>query len=186
METILIALGSNCRFGDNAPDFVVDLAIQRLRRDLTSDLRQSRLYRSPAFPKGSGPDFINAAVVLQSDLPAAQILSRLHAIEAGLGRERAERWGPRTADLDLIAVGGQVVPNRAVLRRWMDLPADDQRKEAPDQLILPHPRMQDRAFVLMPLAELAPGWIHPVTGRSVAQMVDDLSADARGELHPLT
>ena len=88
-------------------------------------------------------------------------------------------------DLDLLGFGDEVIPNRAEFLRWHDLPGDSQAKEAPDQLILPHPRMQDRGFVLVPLAEVAPDWIHPVLGQSVAQMLAALDPAEIRDVRPL-
>lgn len=154
----------------------------------------SRFWRTPAMPAGSGPDYINAAALFSSTLTPGAILARLHAIEARFGRDRSTgRWSARVLDLDLIACGAQILPDRAVLQHWMALPPDQQTCQTPDRLILPHPRLQDRGFVLGPLAEIAPGWRHPVTGRTVLQMLAALPAAAwdgmaseTGAIHPFT
>jgi len=78
-----------------------------------------------------------------------------------------------------------VLPDPAGFRHWLDLPPEAQSREAPDRLILPHPRMQDRAFVLVPLADVAPDWRHPVLGRTVTQMRDALPAGLLAEVVPL-
>jgi 2-amino-4-hydroxy-6-hydroxymethyldihydropteridine diphosphokinase len=78
-----------------------------------------------------------------------------------------------------------VLPDAGTVRRWLDLSAADQARLAPDELILPHPRMRERAFVLAPLAEVAPDWRHPLLGLSVAEMLASLPAAARAELRPL-
>ena len=142
----------------------------------------SRMYQTPAFPPGSGPDFVNAAVAVDTDLDARDVLRRLHGIEASFGRERAERWGPRTLDLDLIALGDQVLPDAQTHLAWRELSLADQQSRAPDQLILPHPRMHERAFVLIPLADIAPDWVHPLLGPTVAEMVTELPDKAREEV----
>lgn len=186
MKTALIALGSNCHMGDILPETLVKYAIQHIRYDLTSQASESRLFHTPAFPEGAGPAFVNAAIALQCNHSAAEILRVLHEIEARLGRVRQGRWGPRTMDLDLIALDDEIHPDRATLRHWVDLPMAEQQRAAPDQLILPHPRLQDRAFVLVPLADLVPDWCHPLTGRSIAQMLDDLPAQDRAEVVALS
>jgi 2-amino-4-hydroxy-6-hydroxymethyldihydropteridine diphosphokinase len=142
----------------------------------------SPFYATPCFPAGAGPDYVNAAVALKWDRTAKEVLTALHRIEAELGRSRVQRWGQRTVDLDLIAIGDQVMPDAQTFAHWRDLPLDQQMKEAPDQLILPHPRMQDRAFVLVPLADVAPDWVHPVSGLSVVQMRDALDPAVRAEV----
>ncbi|MBU3030343.1 2-amino-4-hydroxy-6-hydroxymethyldihydropteridine diphosphokinase [Paracoccus marinaquae] len=145
----------------------------------------SRIWRTPAFPPGSGPDFANAAARIATTLTAGALLERLHAIEAEFGRDRSTgRWSVRVLDLDLIALDDLVLPDAATLRRWIDLPPGQQRNEAPGQLILPHPRLQDRGFVLGPLAEIAPGWRHPLIGQSVAEMLDRLGPAGLAGMRP--
>lgn len=182
---ILIAVGSNAgsTFGD--PKATVSEVFHHLRKAGLSICAESRLFRSPAFPKGAGPDFVNAAVLAESPLPADEILALLHRIESDFGRERITRWGARTLDLDLISFQEEVLPNQAVFQHWVDLPLAEQKIKSPDQLILPHPRMQDRGFVLIPLADVAPNWLHPVFGKTVQQMVDGLSAEEWAEITPI-
>jgi 2-amino-4-hydroxy-6-hydroxymethyldihydropteridine diphosphokinase len=149
---------------------------------------KSRFFRTPCFPAGTGPDYVNAACIVQvsGDLSPHAVLARLHDVEAIFGRRRARRWGMRTLDLDLLAYGDSVLPDADTQTRWRDLPDADQARLAPDQLILPHPRLQDRAFVLVPLADVAPGWRHPVLGLTVADMVSRLPAADRAAVVPIT
>jgi len=182
----LIALGSNAASSDILPLEAVKSAIAALESQLATKIRCSRLYRSPAFPPGAGPDFVNAACAVRVAEPVAargeDLLVRLHRIEAAAGRQRDGRWTPRVLDLDLIAWEDRIAPSADIVRHWMELPLSRQATEAPDRLILPHPRLQDRAFVLKPLADVAPGWRHPVLGRSVAEMLDALPAEASREV----
>ena len=118
----------------------------------------SRFWRTPAHPAGSGPDYVNAAALVAAEAEPEAILALLHGIEAHLGRTRAGgRWAARGIDLDLLAVGSAVLPDTAMQDRWRSLAAAAQAQVAPEGLILPHPRLQDRGFVLLPLAEIAPG-----------------------------
>jgi 2-amino-4-hydroxy-6-hydroxymethyldihydropteridine diphosphokinase len=180
----LIALGANAPAPQGGPAASLRAAMVEIAA-LGRNARCSRLWRSPAFPAGSGPDFVNAAMALDTPLSAPALLDALHAIEARFGRERQRRWGPRSLDLDLLAHGEEVLPDRAGWARWRDLPLERQMRETPEALILPHPRLQDRGFVLVPLAEVAPDWRHPVTGLTVTRMRDGLPAAAHEGLEPL-
>lgn len=142
-------------------------------------IRCSALYRTPAFPAGAEPDFVNAALTFDSPLDPDQVLQLFHRIEAAHARTRRHRWAGRTLDIDLIAAGDAVLPDRATWRRWHDLPPAAQRSETPAELILPHPRLQDRGFVLVPLMDVAPEWRHPVLGRTIAQMCAEIPAEDR-------
>ncbi|MEM9798477.1 MAG: 2-amino-4-hydroxy-6-hydroxymethyldihydropteridine diphosphokinase [Pseudomonadota bacterium] len=160
--------------------------IQRAARDvgiLPTDM--SRLYRTPAFPPGSGPDYVNAVGLLRTAVPPSAVLARLHAVETRHGRRRDVRWGARLLDLDLLAVDGLIRPDPPRLRQWIDLPAEEQIRALPDRLVLPHPRLQDRAFVLVPLCDVAPSWRHPLTGRTAQAMRDGLPAAESAAVRPL-
>lgn len=142
-----IALGSN--LGDSRA--TLEAAVQQLAQ--TPEIQvtaRSHWYQTAAIGPPQ-PDYWNGCVLLQTtDAPLA-LLERLLAIEAQFGRVRRERWGPRTLDLDLLLV-------------------DDLILELP-RLQLPHPRMRERAFVLVPLAEIAPDWVEPVSGCAIADLV---------------
>lgn len=182
---VLICLGSNdfSKFGDLTQ--TVQKAMLLIGELSTIPARRSGLYRTPAFPPGAGPDFVNAAVAIWTVLSPEVLLGRLHEIEALAGRERRKRWGQRTLDLDLVAVDDIVCPDRKVFDYWQSLDASAQQIQAPDCLILPHPRMQDRSFVLVPLAEIAPDWVHPVFGKTIDQMLEGRPAAERATVVPM-
>ena len=121
-------------------------------------LRASRLYRTPAWGGVAQPDYINAVAMLQTALPARGLLDALLAIERMHGRDRARetRWGPRTLDLDLLLHG-------------------DARVDEPG-LRVPHPHLHERAFVLLPMAEIAPDAVVPGVGR-VRELAAAMAAD---------
>jgi 2-amino-4-hydroxy-6-hydroxymethyldihydropteridine diphosphokinase len=118
-------------------------------------------------------------------MDADAIMAALHKIEAEAGRTRSVRWGQRALDLDLIGLGGQILPDEKTHQFWRDLPLAQQLNSAPDQLIVPHPRLQDRSFVLVPLGDVAPDWVHPVLGLTVTQMRDARPAVERASVLPI-
>jgi 2-amino-4-hydroxy-6-hydroxymethyldihydropteridine diphosphokinase len=183
----LVALGANLPFDGSPPAQTLARAVAALAEEGVTLLGLSRFFATPCFPAGAGPDYVNAAALLQTDSAddLASILGRLHTVEARFGRKRAQRWGMRTLDIDLLAVGDSVQPDAGTQDRWREMPQEAQIATTPDQLILPHPRIQDRAFVLVPLADIAPDWVHPRTGLSVRQMLAALPAEDRDAVKPL-
>lgn len=181
----VVAVGSNMPLGGKPPTETVTSSIAILADRLGKLHKSSGLYRTPAFPAGSGPDFVNAVVAVQTSLGAAQVLDLLHVIESEFGRTRKKRWGQRTLDLDLIALDGQVLPDPVAHAHWRDLPLQEQAATTPTELVLPHPRLQDRSFVLVPMAEILPDWRHPSLGLTVAQMLAARPATERTDVRPI-
>ena len=145
-----VALGSN--LGDRAAH--LNYAVQRLR-DLLDGLRVSRFYDTvPVGAPGPQPLFLNAAAVGRAAMPARELLDALLSIEEERGRERPYPNAPRSLDLDLILFGDATI----------DEPG----------LIVPHPRFRERRFVLQPLAEIAPEMKDPVTGKTVADLLNSV------------
>jgi len=158
----LIALGSNLAGQFSDPKVAVEAAMAALESIDIQIVKRSRLYRSTAWPDPSDPDFINAVAVIETTLSPWALLTRLHEIEAGFGRERRHTNAPRTLDLDIIDYDGAV--------------------SAPGETpILPHPRLTGRPFVLLPLMDVAPDWRHPGTGKAIRDLVA-LLPDAGGAI----
>lgn len=181
----VIALGGNLSFDQTPPEVTLRNAVRMLARRGLVIRDESRFFTTPCFPAGAGPDYINAAISINTNLSPVALLELLHQVEVEFGRAREQRWGMRTLDLDLICHGDSVLPDRAGHDAWRQLDPARQAELAPDQLILPHPRLQDRGFVLVPMADVAPDWRHPVLGLSVQEMLAALPAGDLAEIRPL-
>ena len=154
MATAFIGVGSN--LGDRAG--YIDLARQSLAELPGTRLAGfSTVYETAAAGPVAQGDFLNAAAELDTQLDPFELLEALAGIERGGGRPATEprvKWGPRTLDLDILLYGDQVISTAA--------------------LVVPHPLMHERWFVLRPLAELAPGALHPVLRKTAGEMLRDL------------
>jgi 2-amino-4-hydroxy-6-hydroxymethyldihydropteridine diphosphokinase len=185
-ETLgLISLGSNvaeqsCQPLDRLRQALLDFADHEIVIRAAS-----QFYQTPFSPANQGADFVNAVAIVSATFSAEQVLERLHRIEKAHNRTRTSRWADRTLDLDLLAWGEDVAPSRAIYQKWRDLPPESQREQTPNELILPHPRLQDRAFVLVPLAEIWTTWRHPVSNDSVADMLAALPENDKSTVIPL-
>ena len=144
----VIALGSNL----DEPKVNLDLAIALLR-EATEVIAVSSYHSTKPVGYMDQPDFLNAVCIIESELPAMELLKLLHGIEKSMGRERTIKWGPRTIDLDLIQYGSLL--------------------SKADELQLPHPRAHERKFVLEPWLEIEPDAILLTHGK-VSELVDKL------------
>lgn len=147
---ILIALGANLPKDGQLPIETLQLALERLRARGVAVMAVSSFYETPAWPDPSDPPFINAVAMVRTALQPVDLLALLHEVETEFGRLRSSPNAPRTLDLDLIDHDGRITH---------------------DGLVLPHPRAHARAFVLVPLAEVAPDWRHPVTGQGAGDLL---------------
>jgi len=173
-NTAIIALGSNLSLEDKNPSEILSAALSHIN-DIGKVLSVSKIIQTKAIPLGSGPDFLNAVLSLETGLDPNELLKCLHKIEFDFGRQRIKRWAERSLDLDLIAYDEYVLPNLDEYKLWAELSEQKASELTPQELILPHPRMHLRGFVLEPLAEILPNWVHPVSGKTVQEMLLDLS-----------
>ncbi len=162
---ILIAIGANLSGPAGPPRAQCEAALTRLEEAGIAVTRRSRWFESAPVPPSAQPWFVNGVIAVRTMLGPVPLLAALHRIEAALGRTRTVANAARTIDLDLIDYDGIVRPG-------------------PEPPILPHPRMHERRFVLLPLADVAPDWRHPVTGRTVAELA--AQAPPEGIARPLT
>jgi len=150
---ILVGLGGNLsseRYG--APRQTLEAAIEKLEHADLKVQGRSRWYETAPVPVSDQPWYINGVISVVTDLEPAAVLTLLHAIEASIGRVRGGLNAARVIDLDLLAYGDRVA-------------------SAPAWPMLPHPRLHERAFVLRPLADIAPDWHHPVSGLRIEEML---------------
>lgn len=157
---IFIAIGSNISGPWGTPQRSVQQALQALNHDGLKLVAASRLLLTAPFGKPNQPPFVNAVARIETHLPPLALLQKLHAIENSAGRRRGLRWGPRTLDLDIVDYHGLV---------WSS-----------GKLILPHPGIQERIFVLKPIAELTLKWRHPVTRLTAQDMLQRLKGFTQG------
>lgn len=181
----IIGLGSNLSSDLGSSADILQAALRLLSHKCVVIQKVSPFYSTPCFPVGAGPDYVNAAVLVQTSLSSKEILLCLHDVEATLGRKRGVRWGQRVVDLDLLAFGQEIQPDQRGFEHWLNLPIESQLELAPQELIVPHPRLQDRAFVLVPMADVASDWVHPVLQQTTRQMLDDLPAEDVAQIKPL-
>jgi len=147
---ILVALGANVPSPAGQPAETLLAALRELAQCGITIEKQSGFYRNPAWPDPRDPPFINAVARINTELSPAALLDLLHQVEARFGRTRHIPNAPRTLDLDLLDYNGFI-------------------QDGPPSL--PHPRMKDRAFVLVPLKDVAPDWRDPVSGQSVTDLI---------------
>jgi len=149
-EMAVVAVGGNLAGDYPSSEALLEAALIRFGQAGLPVARRSGWWRSAAWPDIAAPEYRNGVILVETKLEPQAVLAALLAIEAAFGRVRGEANAPRTLDLDLIAHG------RAVANR--------------PGLILPHPRAHERLFVMGPLAQIAPDWIHPVLGRTAADL----------------
>jgi len=154
---ILIGIGSNLSGGGyKASVDVCEAALTALADKGITVLRHSQWFESEPVPVSDQPWFINGVASVETTLNAVDLLSCLHEIEESFGRIRCQRNEARILDLDLLAFGSEII-------------------EIIDGPMVPHPRLHERAFVLLPLQEIAPDWQHPLDGRPITALVEELS-----------
>lgn len=160
---ILVALGSNLSGAWGSPSQILNRAVLELGKLTgTTILALSGLYETAGVGTGQPGIFVNAVVALECHCSPAALLRRLKMIERRAGPRSSRRWGPRTLDLDILDYRQLI----------MDWPGHRRLNEAAirSQLVLPHPLLQQRPFVLAPMDEIAPNWRHPVLRRTTHQL----------------
>ena len=147
-RAILVHLGLGSNLG-NRMDFL-NQACRELSAVTFRDFRASTIYESEPLLKMKQPKYYNQVVCGLTDLSPVELVVKCQQIENMLGRVRKERWGSRNIDLDILSYGNEIVDN--------------------EKLKIPHPEMEKRSFVLLPLLELSPDWVHPESGISIRML----------------
>lgn len=162
---MVVALGCNLPGAYTSREALLEAAVSALAGEGMAVVARSGWWTSAAWPDPAGPAYLNGVALVETGLSPVETLAALHRVEAAFGRARSERNAARTLDLDLIAHGRTVTDGN---------------------LVLPHPRAHERLFVMGPLAEVAPGWTHPVLGESAKALATraTVGADARPCPHP--
>ena len=166
-SSIFVGIGANLDHPvHGAPRQALQAALAELERRGVTVQRVSPWYRTAPVPVSDQPWYVNAVAEVGTDLSADSLLAVLHEVEDLFGRVRTVANAARVIDMDLLDFRGEVAAG------------------GPGRAILPHPRMEGRAFVLRPLADLAPAWRHPRTGASIGSLVDALPAEQQIERVP--
>jgi 2-amino-4-hydroxy-6-hydroxymethyldihydropteridine diphosphokinase len=151
---IFVALGANLPSADHgSPRATLEAALPLLASEGVTILQRSSWWQSGPQPASEQPDFINGVIEVETALSPADLLAALHRVESACGRVRQQRWEARVLDLDLIDYRRQSQAGQG---------------EAPN---LPHPRLTERLFVLLPLHEIAPDWRHPISNQGLSDLI---------------
>ena len=147
-EAILVHLGLGSNLGDRKE--FLNMACNQLRSEVIREFRASSIYESEPLLKIPQPKFFNMVVCGLTVHSPHELLKKCQQIEISSGRIRRERWGSREIDIDILSYGSRIIHN--------------------DDLVIPHPEIENRSFVLMPMLELSPEWLHPETGITIRKL----------------
>ena len=159
---IYLNIGSNLPLEDRGRETNILKAISHLKKLNLNSIKISSFYETPSYPNNSDPKFINLCIKLESNLKASELLNEIKKIEKKLGRTRIKKNEPRTCDIDIIDFKGEIIKN--------------------DDLEAPHPRLHLRNFVIYPLKEIEPNWLHPVFNKKIDSFFQELDKKSHNEI----
>jgi len=152
MRIAAIGLGSNV--GDRLG--ALRRALSLMKRKGIEIIKKSDVFETPPVGLTEQPKFLNACVLVKTSMDPQLLLAQLKGIEAAIGRQNRGHWGPREIDLDILYIDDLVIRE--------------------GELEIPHPRMHERAFVLVPLSQISPQWRHPILGKTVEELTREVSS----------
>ena len=159
---IYLNIGSNLSSKEGGRENNILKAITYLKKLKLNLIKISSFYETPSYPNYSDPKFINLCIKLESNLKASELLNEIKKIEKKLGRTRIKKNEPRTCDIDIIDFKGEIIKN--------------------DDLEVPHPRLHLRNFVIYPLKEIEPNWLHPVFDKKIDSFFQELDKKSHNEI----
>ena len=159
---IYLNIGANLPSKEGSRENNIVKAISLLKKLNLNLIEISSFYQTPSYPDNSDPKFINLCVKLESNLKASELLIEINKIERKLGRTRIKKNEPRTCDIDIIDFNGKIIKN--------------------DELIVPHPRLHLRNFVIYPLKEIEPNWLHPIFNKNIEIFFQELDKNSHNEI----
>lgn len=171
---VLVGLGSNSLGPWGTPAETITRALRELQDAGVTVISVSPYYRTAAMGRARQPAYVNAAAAIDTALPPEALLRVLKAIERASGRRGGSPWGPRTLDIDILDYKGLVRHWRGKHPRFA--------RAGPRPLVLPHPWIEKRPFVLRPLLDVAPFWRHPVTRRSAQEVWRSVAWSREGQV----
>ena len=173
-KTAILAFGANLASAIGQPRDTIEAALGTLEAEGVGLCRLSSFYRSAALTlneDADAPDFVNLVATVATKLQPDDLLALCLETERRYGRSPGARWSARTLDIDLIAYEDLILPNQAA---WQEISSSTDPAAISKELMVPHPRMHIRDFILVPLVEVEPQWRHPVTGKSARMMLEQL------------
>ena len=175
MNNYIIVLGSNLSSEFGSSTEILKKCVGELKSfQPIQSLVESKWYLSSSFVDNSEPRYVNVGIRFCTNLKPKELLNFTSDLEIKYGRKRQRRWEPRTCDIDILLCDQLILPSKQYFKKWLNLNFSDQIRLVPDELILPHPRLQDRTFFLKPLNDLQPEWIHPFLKVKAKEMLDSL------------
>ncbi len=169
---ILIGLGSNLTTPQyNSSKKILEAAIEQLANYQVEIIAVSNFYQTEPVPKSDQPWFVNAVISVKTNHEALELLKILHEIELNLGRTRRQRWEARIIDLDLLSYNDEIFPDQET---WLK----KSKEIMSDQPVIPHGRMHERDFVLIPLCDIHKEWQHPVLHKTAQNLLNEHSGNA--------